>query len=208
MDKSLDDNTHNTQSSTKKGVGSGIEEKVASVANVVHGAGEVFRGYLLDLTDCGKGTGKDIAAEGKAEFERGSNKLGLSHKLTTAPSTHTSAASDSGHAGPNTATGVSTTDPPDTRRDADPGRRTEKETVPTAVDGSGSARPERHDEKQPTPRTSSPGPRGQYETEEGQKTTETSPSSQEYKGDDTANVPDPTFAGGQGEESGTANVPK
>lgn len=187
---------------------SSIGETVAGVANVVHGAGEVIRGRLLDLTDCGKGTGKNIAAEGKAEFERGSNKIGLAHKLAAAPSTHTGAAADSESAGPHTATGVSTSDP---RRDTDPGHHTEKETVPPAVNGNGSARPE-HDEKRPTPRTTPPGPPRpegeQFDTEKGQKITGTTPGFQRNKRGDTANDPGPTFAGGQREESGTANVPE
>lgn len=208
MDKPLDDNS---QPPTKKGADSSIGEKVAGVANVVHGAGEVLRGHLLNLTECGKGTGSDIAAEGKAEFERGSNKLGLSHKSTTAPTTstgdnpaHTGAASDSERA----ATGVSTTDP-DARRDADPGRRTESEIVPTTVDDGGSARPEQNDEKRPMPRTASPGPPraggAQYDTEKGQKNTGTSPRSQEKNGD-TAKDPYSawdTFKGGQRERSDT-----
>jgi hypothetical protein len=172
------------------------------------GAGEVVRGHLLNLTECGKGTGKEIAAEGKAEFERGSNKIGLAHKLGTASSTtHTGAASDS-----EGATGVSTTDPSDTRRDSDPGRRTEKEIVPTAVDNGRSARPERHDETRSTPQTSSPGPLpaegAQRDTEEGQKITGSTPSSQENGVNDTANKPSPTFTGGQREEANTANVPE
>ena len=134
----------------------------------------------MDWTDRGKGTGKDIAAEGKAEFERGSNKIGLAHKLTTAPSTHTGAASD-----PHATTGGSSMDPSDTRRDADPGRRTEKEAIPTSVYDNGSVRPEHPDEKRPTPGTTSPGPLpvegAQYDTEEGQKIGPT-PSSQENNG--------------------------
>lgn len=206
MDKSPDDNTHNTQAPTKKGTVSTIGETVAGVANVVHGAGEVLRGRLLDLTEPGKGTGKDIAAQGKAEFERGSNKISLAHKPAPAPSTQTGASSDSERAGPNTATGVSTTDQSDTGRDADPGRRTEKETVPTTVDDSGGARPEHRDEKQSTPRTSSPGPLP--DTREGQKSNGLALSSQEIKGDDTAKDPSPTVAGKQREQPDATNVPK
>ena len=157
----------------------------------------------MDLADRGKGSGKDIAAEGKAEFERGSDKIGLAPKPTTAPSTHTGAASD-----PHATTGVSTIDPSDTRQDADPGRRTEKEAVPTTVDDSRSAIP---DEKRSTPRTSAPGPPpvegAQYDTKEGQKTGPTL-SSQEKKSDDTANDPSPTSVGKQRDHSDTAIVPE
>ncbi|KAF8257711.1 hypothetical protein EI94DRAFT_1757198 [Lactarius quietus] len=204
MDKSLNDNTHNFQQPTKKVADSSIGERVAGVANVVHGAGEVLRGTVLDLTDCRKGTGKDIVAEGKAEFERGSNKLGFAHKLAT---TSTGAASDTERAGPYNTTGVSTMDASDTRRDADPGRRTEKGTVPTTMDG-GSARPEYTDEKRPTPQATSPGPQapraeGAQYTEEGHKTSGTA---QERTSDDTANEQDPTSAGPR-EHSDGANVP-
>jgi len=216
MDKPLNNNAHNSQPPTTKGADSSIGEKVTGVANVVHGAGEILRGRFMELADCGKGPGSEIAAEGRAEFERGSNKLGHSHKSATAPTTstgdiraHTGAAYDSKRADPYAATGVSTTDPSDTRRDADPGC-TEKEAVPNTVDDGGYARPEYRDEKRPMPQTTSPGPPrsggAQYDTE-GQKTNVTFPMPQE-KTSDTANYPDPTFKDGQREHSDTANVPE
>jgi len=129
-------------------------------------AGEVIRGRVLDLSDCGNGTGRDIAAEGRAEFERGSNELELGRKPATAPTStgnihaRTGAAYGSEHAGPYAAADVSTRDPPGTRRDADPGHRTE--SVPTTVDEGGGARPEHRDEKRlNTPNTiAGPSPRG------------------------------------------------
>jgi hypothetical protein len=59
----------------------------------------------LDLSNCEKGAGKDIAAEGKAKFERGSNILGLGREPARAPTTgdigtHTGAAYGSERAGP------------------------------------------------------------------------------------------------------------
>jgi len=211
MDKSLDNNTHNSQPPTKQGAGS-LGEKVAGVANVVHGSGEIVRGHVLDLTECGRGTGSEIAAAGKAEFGRGSNRLGLSHKSAPAPTTssggnraHTGAAPDSERAGPYAAAGVSTAAASDTRRAADPRHRTEKETVPTIVNDGGSARPEY--EQRPTPQTTSPDPLraggAQYDTEEGQKTNGTFPRSQE-KTSDTANDTDPTAQVGQREKSNAA----
>lgn len=169
----------------------------------------------MDLTDRGKGPGSDIAAEGMAEFERGTNKLGLSHKSATAPTAstgdtraHTGAASDSSRAGPYATNGLSAAHPYDTRQDADPGR-TEKEAVPTTVDGGGYARPEYRDEKRPMPRTTSPGPPraggAQYDTE-GQKANVTFPMPQE-RTSDTANYPDPTSNGGQRYHFDTAGVP-
>jgi hypothetical protein len=169
---------------------------------------------VLDLTECGKGTGSEIAAAGMAEFERGSNRLGLSHKYAPAPTTpsggnraHTGAAPDSERAGPYAATGVSTAAVSGTKQDADPGRRTERETVPTTVDNGGTARPEYRDEKQPMPQTTSPDPLraedAQYDTVVGQKTTGTPPYSQE-KTSDTANEADPTARDGQRDNSVTA----
>ena len=68
-------------------------------------AGEVIRGHVVESSDCGKGTGRDIAAEGKAEFEWGSNILGHGRRPARAPATgdsraHTGAAYGSERAGP------------------------------------------------------------------------------------------------------------
>lgn len=179
------------------------------------GSGEIVRGHVLDLTECGKGTGSEIAAAGKAEFERGSNRLGLSHKSALAPTSpgdnrahwHAGAVPDSERAGPYAATGASTAAASDTRRDADPVRRTEKEAVPNTVEDGGTARPEYRDEKRPTPQTISPGPLraedAQYDTVEGRKTNGTLPNSQEKTGD-TANEADPNALGSQWENFVTA----
>ena len=98
---------------------------------------------MLDLCYCRKGTGRDIATEVKAEFERGSNILGLGSRPAGARTTGdirtpTGAACDSECAGPSRTSQRRVFRPRDHLKedaDADPRRRVEKETVPSAVDG-------------------------------------------------------------------------
>ncbi|KAH9973814.1 hypothetical protein BGW80DRAFT_1306552 [Lactifluus volemus] len=74
---------------------SSLQSKVAGVASIVHGAGEVIRGYAIAATDFGRGSGKDIAATGKDEIGQGFSKLDLERKTTTTTTTCGTAAAPS-----------------------------------------------------------------------------------------------------------------
>jgi len=75
------------------------------------------------VTEGGKGTGKEIAAEGKAELERGSEKLG--HKPATASDTSTGGVrQDIGAASRPERTGPSTASDVPTKNDTSKGQKT------------------------------------------------------------------------------------
>ncbi|KAI9509026.1 hypothetical protein F5148DRAFT_1190694, partial [Russula earlei] len=69
--------THPSGAAGLKKTISGIGGKAAGAVNVIHGAGEIIRGEVLEAADRGRGVGKGsaIAAAGRDEVERGLRKL-------------------------------------------------------------------------------------------------------------------------------------
>ncbi|KAI0289408.1 hypothetical protein B0F90DRAFT_852600 [Multifurca ochricompacta] len=55
-----------------------------TIFDLIAGTGEIIRGRAMDVADTGRGTGRDIAIEGRAEFERGLDKI-TEGKSTLAP---------------------------------------------------------------------------------------------------------------------------
>lgn len=56
-------------------VGKKVGEGVHGALNIVHGIGESIRGLAIDIADFGKGSGKEISEDGKAEVKQGVRKL-------------------------------------------------------------------------------------------------------------------------------------
>ncbi|KAI9438668.1 hypothetical protein H4582DRAFT_2076302 [Lactarius indigo] len=66
---------HTEEVREESSVGKKVGEGVHGALNIVHGIGESIRGLAIDLADFGKGSGKDIAEDGKAEVKQGVRKL-------------------------------------------------------------------------------------------------------------------------------------
>lgn len=56
-------------------LGTKVGEGVHGALNIVHGIGESIRGLAIDLADFGKGSGKGISEDGKAEVKQGVRKV-------------------------------------------------------------------------------------------------------------------------------------
>lgn len=56
-------------------IGKKVGEGVYGALNIVHGIGESIRGLAIDIADFGKGSGKGISEDGKAEVKQGVRKL-------------------------------------------------------------------------------------------------------------------------------------
>jgi len=52
-------------------IGTKIGQGFSGAMKVIHGMGESIRGMAMDMADFGKGSGKSIAADGKAETQEG-----------------------------------------------------------------------------------------------------------------------------------------
>ncbi|KAF8474445.1 hypothetical protein DFH94DRAFT_695511 [Russula ochroleuca] len=52
-------------------IGTKVGEGVSGAMKLIHGIGESVRGLAIDIADFGKGSGKAIAADGKAEAKEG-----------------------------------------------------------------------------------------------------------------------------------------
>jgi len=80
---SQDEDTHTVKSFTEhtdvihheSSVGTKVGEGVHGAMNIVHGIGESIRGLAIDIADFGKGTGKGISEDGKAEVKQGVRKV-------------------------------------------------------------------------------------------------------------------------------------
>lgn len=56
-------------------IGKKLGDGVHAAYNIVHGIGESLRGMAIDVADFGKGSGKEIAEDGKAEAKQGVRTL-------------------------------------------------------------------------------------------------------------------------------------
>ncbi|KAH9165120.1 hypothetical protein EDB89DRAFT_2077225 [Lactarius sanguifluus] len=73
--KSFTDTEHTEEFREESSIGKKVGEGVYGALNIVHGIGESIRGLAIDIADLGKGSGKDIAEDGKAEVKQGVRKL-------------------------------------------------------------------------------------------------------------------------------------
>ncbi|KAH9981640.1 hypothetical protein BJV74DRAFT_854462 [Russula compacta] len=62
---------HTTVVQDDTSIGARIGQVVSGGAKVVHGIGEAIRGFAIDVADLGKGSGKTIAEDGRAEAREG-----------------------------------------------------------------------------------------------------------------------------------------
>ncbi|KAI0277927.1 hypothetical protein BGY98DRAFT_976754, partial [Russula aff. rugulosa BPL654] len=52
-------------------IGARVGEGISGAMKLIHGIGESVRGLAIDIADLGHGSGKTIAADGKAEAKEG-----------------------------------------------------------------------------------------------------------------------------------------
>lgn len=73
--KSVTGSEHAEEVREESSIGKKVGEGVHGALNIVHGIGESLRGLAIDIADLGKGSGKDITEDGRAEIKQGVRKL-------------------------------------------------------------------------------------------------------------------------------------